>query len=42
MVLCRMSASESLAEVANMDGCALGVLSMVVITWEISVDAEWG
>lgn len=40
-VLWRVSASESLLEVAKVEGWALGVLSIVAIIREVSLDAGW-
>lgn len=42
VVLWRVSASESLADVANVDGCALGALSMVAIMRAVSGEAVGG
>jgi hypothetical protein len=40
VVLCRVKASESLLDVTNVDGCTLGVLSIVAIILDVSLDAE--
>lgn len=42
VVLWRVSASESFAEVAKVEGCAFGVLSMAAMMREVSLDAGWG
>ena len=44
VVLWRVSASESLEAVVNVEGCALGVLSILAMMRVVSVDADaaWG